>query len=97
MFSKVLSMGIFAMDAYTVSVEADLSQGLPQFAVVGLPGASVSESRDRVRSAIKNSGFEFPASRITVNLAPRRYKKGRLYLRPSYTCSCSYCRKAAVS
>lgn len=96
MFSKVLSMGIFAMDAYTVSVEADLSQGLPQFAVVGLPGASVSESRDRVRSAIKNSGFEFPASRITVNLAPADIK-GRLYLRPSYTCSCSYCRKAAVS
>lgn len=80
MFSKVLSMGIFAMDAYMVSVEADLSQGLPQFAVVGLPGASVSESRDRVRSAIKNSGFEFPASRITVNLAPADIKKeGSIY------------------
>lgn len=80
MFSKVLSMGIFAMDAYTVNVEADLSQGLPQFSVVGLPGASVSESRDRVRSAIKNSGFEFPASRITVNLAPADIKKeGSVY------------------
>lgn len=80
MFSKVVSMGSFAMDAYMVTVEADLSGGMPHFSIVGLPGMSVSESRDRVRSAIKNSGFDFPVSRITINLAPADIKKeGSVY------------------
>lgn len=80
MFSKVNSMGIFGLDVFPVSVEADLSSGLPRFDVVGLPDSAVSESRDRVRSAVKNSGFDFPVSRITVNLAPAdRRKEGPLY------------------
>lgn len=80
MFAKVMSMGLFGMSSFMVTVEADLSKGLPQFNIVGLPSASVSESRDRVRSAVKNSGFEFPVSRITVNLAPADIKKeGSVY------------------
>lgn len=65
-------MGI---DAYDVQVEVDVSFGLPQFTMVGLPDASVRESRDRVRSAIRNSGYEFPRHRITVNLAPADLRK----------------------
>ncbi len=80
MFAKVNSMGIFGMEVFPVSVEADISGGLPRFDVVGLPDSAVSESRDRVRSAMKNSGFDFPVSRITVNLAPAdRRKEGPLY------------------
>lgn len=75
MYSRITSLGLFGLDGYTVTVEADTSNGLPAFDVVGLPDASVSESRDRVRSAIKNSGFTFPVSRITVNLAPADKKK----------------------
>lgn len=63
------------MDAYVVGVEADLSQGLPSFDVVGLPDAAVRESRERVRSALKNCGFDFPVSRIIVNLSPADIKK----------------------
>ena len=70
MVSKAYSLGLFGMDAFTVEVEADLSQGLPCFDLVGLPDASVKESRDRVRAALKNGGFRFPVSRITLNLAP---------------------------
>ena len=80
MFAKVNSMGIFGMEVFPVSVEADISSGLPRFDVVGLPDSAVSESRNRVHSAIKNSGFDFPVSRITVNLAPAdRRKEGPLY------------------
>ena len=80
MFAKLNSMGLFGMNAYPVQVEADLSQGLPAFDMVGLPDAAVKEARDRVRSALKNCGFDFPISRITVNLAPADVKKeGPLY------------------
>ena len=80
MVSRLFSMGIFGMDAFTVEVEADLSSGLPSFEVVGLPDASVKESRDRVRSAVKNCGFDFPVSKITVNLAPAdKRKEGPIY------------------
>lgn len=75
MFSRISSMGLFGMDSYTVEVEADLSQGLPRFDIVGLPDAAVSEAKNRVRSAIKNTGFSFPVSRITINLAPADTKK----------------------
>ncbi len=68
------------MEVFPVTVEADISSGLPRFDVVGLPDSAVSESRDRVRSAIKNCGFDFPVSRITVNLAPAdRRKEGPVY------------------
>lgn len=75
MFSKVTSIGLFGMESYRVEVEADLSGGLPRFDIVGLPDTAVSESRERVRSAMHNSGFDFPVSRVTVNLAPADIKK----------------------
>ena len=73
-------MGLFGMDSYMVQVEADLSQGLPRLDIVGLPDAAISEAKNRVRSAIKNTGFAFPVSRITVNLAPADTRKeGSVY------------------
>ena len=75
MVSVINSSGLFGMDAFTVEVEADLSQGLPVFDIVGLPDAAVKESRDRVRAAIRNCGFDFPVSRITINLAPADMRK----------------------
>ena len=80
MVARVHSMGFFGMDAFLVEVEADLSQGLPAFELVGLPDAAVKESRDRVRSATRNCGFRFPVGRVTMNLAPAdRRKAGPLY------------------
>lgn len=80
MVEKINSMGLFGIEAYKVEVEAALTQGLPAFDVVGLPDAAVKESRDRVRSALKNCGFDFPLGHITVNLAPADIKKvGPLY------------------
>ena len=75
MFSKVLGIGLFGIDSYMIEIEADVSNGLPAFDIVGLPDAAVKESRDRVRAAIKNCGFKFPVGRITVNLAPADRKK----------------------
>ncbi|HYT74785.1 MAG TPA: YifB family Mg chelatase-like AAA ATPase [Vicinamibacterales bacterium] len=69
------SAAVFGIDASTVNIEVDVSYGLPAFTMVGLPDASVRESRDRIRSAIRNSGFEFPAHRVTVNLAPADVRK----------------------
>jgi magnesium chelatase family protein len=73
--ASLCSAAIFGVDAYPVQIEVDVSFGLPHFTMVGLPDATVRESRDRVRSAIKNSGFEFPPHRITVNLAPADVRK----------------------
>jgi len=73
--AKVLSAALVGLDAHLVDVEVDISGGLPQFSVVGLPDATVRESRDRVRAALKNSGFSFPVKKITVNLAPADVKK----------------------
>ena len=71
MLAKIFSGAVVGLDAVPVTVEVDIaSQGLPSFTIVGLPDKAVEESRERVRSAIKNSGAEFPAKRITVNLAP---------------------------
>lgn len=75
MFAKVNSLGVYALDGFVVTCEVDISGGLPQFAIVGLPDNAVKESTDRVRSALKNTGFTYPASRITVNLAPADIKK----------------------
>lgn len=75
MFAQLKSLGLYGMDAYVVNVEADVSQGLPSFEIVGLPDAAVKESRDRVRSSLKNCGFDYPVSRITVNLAPADIRK----------------------
>lgn len=75
MLAQVRSAALVGVDALPVSVEADVSFGLPVFAMVGLPDASVRESRDRVRAAIRNAGFEFPGTRLTVNLAPADVRK----------------------
>jgi magnesium chelatase family protein len=69
------SAAVYGVEAYPVQIEVDVSFGLPHFSMVGLPDATVRESRDRVRSAIRNSGFEFPHHRITVNLAPADVRK----------------------
>jgi magnesium chelatase family protein len=73
--ASLRSAAVFGVDAYPVQIEVDVSFGFPHFTMVGLPDATVRESRDRVRSAIKNSGFEFPPHRITVNLAPADVRK----------------------
>lgn len=78
--AKVLSLGINGIDGYVVTVETDLSNGLPAFDIVGLPDASVKESKERVKAAIKNSNYAIPVKRITVNLAPAdRKKEGAAY------------------
>lgn len=75
MVSRMMSFGLMGIDAFPVTVEVDISGGLPAFEIVGLPDAAVKESKERVRSALKNSGYSFPAKRITVNLAPADVKK----------------------
>ena len=74
------SMGIFGLETFNVRVEADVAMGFPGFDIVGLPDASVKESRDRVRSALRNCGFEIPDGKITINLAPAHIRKeGSVY------------------
>jgi magnesium chelatase family protein len=75
MLAKILSAGLVGLDAHLIEVEVDISGGLPQFSVVGLPDSTVRESRDRVRAALRNTGFTFPVKKITVNLAPAGVKK----------------------
>ena len=80
MFSSVKSFGVSGVGGYEVLVEVYISNGLPGFDIVGLPDAAVKEARERVRAAIKNNGFKFPVSRLTVNLAPADKKKaGTVY------------------
>lgn len=75
MLSKILSSTVIGIDGFTVNVETDLSNGFPSFEIVGLPGSAVKESKERVRTAIKNSGYSIPAQKITVNLAPADIRK----------------------
>ncbi|MPN48805.1 Competence protein ComM [bioreactor metagenome] len=75
MLSMIKSSALQGIDSYPVSVEVDLSSGLPSFDIVGLPDSAVKESRERVRTAVKNSGFSFPVKHITVNLAPADTRK----------------------
>src|SRR3989338_945253 len=75
MLSKVFSCATFGIDAFPVEVEVDISRGIPSFSTVGLPDNAVKESKDRVRAAVRNSGYTFPPKRITVNLAPANIKK----------------------
>lgn len=80
MFAKIKSLGLFGLDAFIVDVEASIDRGIPAFDIVGLPDAAVRESRNRVRSTIKNVGLDFPISKITINLAPADIKKeGAIY------------------
>ena len=76
MLACIRSAAVFGIDAAPVNIEVDVSFGLPGFTMVGLPDASVRESRDRIKSAIRNSGFEFPKTRVVVNLAPADVRKG---------------------
>jgi len=75
MLAKILSGAVVGVDGLIVQVEVDLAKGLPVFATVGLPEGAVRESKDRVKAAIKNCGYDFPSRRITVNLAPASVKK----------------------
>ena len=85
MLSSVNSLGVSGVGGYGVSLEVFVSNGLPHFDVVGLPDTAVNEARERVRAAIKNNGYRFPSSRITVNLAPADKKKsGTLYDLPMF-------------
>ena len=80
MIAKVQSYALSGLEGVCVTVEADISKGLPSYDMVGLPDAAVKESKERVRSAVKNSALEFPAHKITVNLAPAYVKKeGSVY------------------
>jgi magnesium chelatase family protein len=75
MLARLESAAVFGVEAHPVHVEVDVGLGLPFFRMVGLPDASVRESRDRVRAAIRNSGFDFPPHRVTINLAPADVRK----------------------
>ena len=75
MLARLESAAVLGVEAYPVHVEVDVGLGLPFFRMVGLPDASVRESRDRVKAAIRNSGFDFPSHRITINLAPADVRK----------------------
>lgn len=80
MYAGIKSFGVSGVGGYIVQVEIFISNGLPGFELVGLPDAAVKEARERVRAAIKNNGFKFPTSRMTVNLAPADMKKaGTVY------------------
>jgi len=79
MLAKVKTAAMLGLDAQLVEVEVDISPGLPNTLIVGLPDTAVKEARDRVRSAIRNSGCVFPMRRITVNLAPADVKKAGLH------------------
>ena len=75
MIARVESYALFGLEGVPVTVEADISKGIPSFDMVGLPDAAVKESRERVKSAVKNSGLMFPNHKITVNYAPAYVKK----------------------
>ena len=75
MYAKLFGATLHGIDGCIITVEVDISQGLPVFDIVGLPNQSVKEARERVRAAIKNSGYEFPMRRIVVNLAPATIRK----------------------
>lgn len=80
MLAKVLSYGLCGIDGFLVNVEADIQSGLSKFDIVGLADTAVKESKDRVKSAIKNSGYEYPIDAVTINLAPAdRKKEGPIY------------------
>src|SRR4051812_30644143 len=78
--AKVYSCAVVGLEGVPVEVEVDISQGLPSFQIVGLPDAAVQESKERVRPAVRNSGFTFPMKRLTANLAPADIRKAG----PSY-------------
>ena len=95
MLSQIYSCGLFGIDGFAVTVETDISNGLPAFDIVGLPDAAVREAKERVRAAVKNIGCIVPAKRIIMNLAPAAYRKeGAAYDLPmaiSLLCATEQC------
>ena len=75
MLSIINSNNLIGIDSFLVKVEIDITRGIPSFSIVGLPGTEVKEARERVKSAIINAGYDFPNSRIVVNLSPADIKK----------------------
>ena len=75
MLSKIDCFGLIGVDGFNVNVEVDITNGLPTIEIVGLADVSIKESKERVKSAIKNSGLKYPNSKIVVNLAPADIKK----------------------
>ena len=75
MLAKVITCAVLGLEGAVVEVEVDISPGLPSFTIVGLPDAAVQEARERVRAAVRNSGYIFPMKRIVANLAPANLKK----------------------
>ena len=75
MVAKILSSSYIGIESYILEVEADIMAGLPSFNIVGLADVAISESKERVRAAIKNSGYEVPARRIVINLSPAGIRK----------------------
>jgi magnesium chelatase family protein len=75
MLAKVFSYGVLGIEAYPIEIEVDVSTGLPAVNIIGLADTAIKESRERVKSAIKNSGFAWPAERVTISLAPSDIKK----------------------
>lgn len=87
MFSKISSIGLAGLNTFVLTIEIDITPGMPGFDIVGLPDAAIKESRDRVRSALKNCGYQFPIQKITVNLAPADIRKaGPVYDLPILLC-----------
>ncbi len=85
--SNINSAGIFGINGYVVEVETDMANGMPGVEIVGLPDNAVKESKERVKAAIKNSGFEYPQKRIVINLAPANVKKEGVYLDLPIACA----------
>lgn len=75
MLSKIKSLALYGLEGYLIDVQVDISSGMPCWEIVGLPDISVREAKERVRIAIKNSGFEFQSRKIIVNLAPADLRK----------------------
>lgn len=91
MLSVITSMALNGLDGYLVSVQVDVSAGMPCFEIVGLPDISVKESKERVKTAIRNSCIEFFSRRVIVNLAPANTKKGRIKFRLTNSNWNTYC------
>jgi len=75
MLAKAISLDVHGIEAHIVEIEVDIIKGLPNFAIVGLPDSTIKESKERIRSAVENSGMEFPPKNFVVNLAPAGFKK----------------------
>jgi len=83
MLVRIPSASLHGIEAYQVEVEVDISPGLPAFIIVGLPDAAVRESKERVRAALRNCGFDFPAKKIIIKLSSSQPEERRLFFRPA--------------